>query len=216
MNGKKKIVAIIPIKQNSQRVKNKNFKKVNNIPLYELTLKKLKKCNFDEVYVDTDSDEIKKYCVKNKINIIHRLKSLSKNTANGNDLLNYHAKIIDADYYFQLFITAPLIKISSINNCISILKKSKKHDSILTVQSLYTWFWFKKKPVNYNPKILPRSQDAQPVIVETTALYGIKKSSLKKRRCRIGLNPFFYELSEKECIDLDNKKDFDYLNYITK
>ena len=109
-----------------------------------MTLKKLKKCNFDEVYVDTDSDEIKKYCVKNKINIIHRLKSLSKNTANGNDLLNYHAKIIDADFYFQLFITAPLIKISSINNCISILKKSKKHDSILTVQSLYTWFWFKK------------------------------------------------------------------------
>ncbi len=216
MSGKKKIVAIIPIKQNSQRVKNKNFKKVNNIPLYELTLKKLKKCNFDEVYVDTDSDEIKKYCVKNKINIIHRLKSLSKNTANGNDLLNYHAKIIDADFYFQLFITAPLIKISSINNCISILKKSKKHDSILTVQSLYTWFWFKKKPVNYNPKILPRSQDAQPIIVETTALYGIKKNSLKKRRCRIGLNPFFYELSEKECIDLDNKKDFDYLNYITK
>lgn len=216
MNGKKKIVAIIPIKQNSQRVKNKNFKKINNIPLYELTLKKLKKCNFDEVYVDTDSDEIKKYCVKNKINIIHRLKSLSKNTANGNDLLNYHAKIIDADFYFQLFITAPLIKISSINNCISILKKSKKHDSILTVQSLYTWFWFKKKPVNYNPKILPRSQDAQPIIVETTALYGIKKNSLKKRRCRIGLNPFFYELSEKECIDLDNKKDFDYLNYITK
>ena len=213
MNGKKKIVAIIPIKQNSQRVKNKNFKKINNIPLYELTLKKLKKCNFDEVYVDTDSDEIKKYCVKNKINIIHRLKSLSKNTANGNDLLNYHAKIIDADFYFQLFITAPLIKISSI---ISILKKSKKHDSILTVQSLYTWFWFKKKPVNYNPKILPRSQDAQPIIVETTALYGIKKNSLKKRRCRIGLNPFFYELSEKECIDLDNKKDFDYLNYITK
>ena len=79
MNGKKKIVAIIPIKQNSQRVKNKNFKKINNIPLYELTLKKLKKCNFDEVYVDTDSDEIKKYCVKNKINIIHRLKSSRKN-----------------------------------------------------------------------------------------------------------------------------------------
>ena len=117
-----------------------------------MTLKKLKKCNFDEVYVDTDSDEIKKYCVKNKINIIHRLKSLSKNTANGNDLLNYHAKIIDAELLFSTVYNCTIDKISSINNCISILKKSKKHDSILTVQSLYTWFWFKKKPVNYNPK----------------------------------------------------------------
>mgnify|MGYP001166669003 CR=1 FL=1 len=211
-----KTVVIIPIKKKSERVKGKNFKKVNGTPLYEITLKKLKKCKFDEVYVDTDSQEIKKYCLKNKIKIINRLKSLSKNTANGNDLLNYHSKIIKADIYFQLFVTAPLIKISTINNCIEVLKNSKKHDSILTVQSLYTWFWFKKKPINYNPKVLPRSQDAHPVIVETTALYGITKRSLKKRKCRIGFNPFFYEVTDKECVDLDNKKDFDYLNYITK
>ncbi len=211
-----KTVVIIPIKKKSERVKGKNFKKINGVPLYEITLKKLKKCKFDEVYVDTDSQEIKKYCLKNKINIINRLRSLSKNTANGNDLLNYHSKIIDADIYFQLFITAPLLKISTINECIKILQKSKKHDSILTVRSLYTWFWFKKYPINYDPKILPRSQDANPVIVETTALYGIKKKSLKKRKCRIGFKPFFYEISEKECVDLDNKKDFDYLNYIIK
>ena len=34
--------------------------------------------------------------------------------------------------------------------------------------------WF-KKPINYRPKILPRSQDARPVIIETTGLYGITK-----------------------------------------
>ena len=69
--------------------------------------------------------------------------------------------------------------------------------------------------MNYNPKILPRSQDAKPVVVETTALYGIKKQSLKKRRCRIGYKPYFYEVSDIECVDLDNKKDFEYLKYIT-
>ena len=61
--------------------------------------------------------------------------------------------------------------------------------SVLTVQSLYTWFGL-KRPINYNPKVLPRSQDAHPVIVETTALYGITKRSLKKRKCRIGFNLF--------------------------
>ena len=117
------------------------------------------------------------------LNIINRLRSLSKNTANGNDLLlNYHLKIIEADIYFQLFITAPLLKISTINKCIEILKKSKKHDSIMTVRSLYTWFWFNNRAINYDPRILPRSQDAKPVVVETTALYGIKRRSLKKRK----------------------------------
>ena len=32
-----------------------------------------------------------------------------------------------------------------------------------------------KKPINYKPKILPRSQDAKPIIQETTGLYGIKR-----------------------------------------
>ena len=211
-----KTVVIIPIKSKSMRVPGKNFKKINGKPLFKYTLEKVKKCNFDKIYVDTDSKLIKRYCNKKKINVINRLKSLSKNSANGNDLLNYHGKIIDADIYFQLFVTAPLIKISTINNCIKILKKSNKHDSILTVRLLYTWFWFGNKPINYNPKILPRSQDAKPITVETTALYGIKKKSLQKRKCRIGYKPFFYETSEEECIDLDNKKDFDYLNYLIK
>ena len=40
------------------------------------------------------------------------------------------------------------------------------------------FFWFKDKPVNYVPKKLPRSQDLNPLIFETTALYGIKKIPL--------------------------------------
>ena len=195
-----KTVVIIPIKKKSERVKGKNFKKVNGVPLYAITLKKLKKCNFDEVYVDTDSQEIKKYCLKNNINIINRLRSLSKNTANGNDLLNYHLKIIEADIYFQLFITAPLLKISTINKCIEILKKSKKHDSIMTVRSLYTWFWFNNRAINYDPRILPRSQDAKPVVVETTALYGIKKRSLKKENAELDLNLFFMKLPKENAL----------------
>ena len=110
--------------------------------------------------------------------------------------------------YFQLFITAPLLKIETINNCIKILKINNKYDSVLTSKKLYAWFWFKNKPVNYNPKVLPRSQDALPVVVETTGLYGIKRNSLIKRKCRIGKKPFFYEVSQEESIDLDTEEDF--------
>ena len=136
--------------------------------------------------------------------------------ANGNDLLNYHSKIIDADYYFQLFITAPLLKKNTINNCIKILRNNKKYDSILTSKSIYSWFWFKKKPVNYSPKILPRSQDAKPIVGETTGLYGIKKKALLKEKARIGKKPFFYEVTNDESIDLDTDKDFQLLEYILK
>ena len=208
-----KIVAIIPIKLKSERVKGKNFKIVNKKPLYRHLLDKLKKTNFDKIYVDSDSMEIKRYCEKKKFIFIKRKPKLSHNNANGNDLINYHSKIIDADIYFQLFVTAPLISIKTINNCIKILKVNKNYDSILTAQSIYSWFWFKKKPVNYKPKLLPRSQDANPVILETTALYGIRKRALKKFKCRIGKKPFFYETPRDESVDLDTEEDFKTLQF---
>ncbi len=208
-----KIVAIIPIKSKSVRVKNKNFKKIGKKPLYKFLLEKIKKCNFDEVYVDSDSKVIKKYCKINNLKFIDRLPKLAKKTANGNDLLNYHQTIIKADCYFQLYITSPLTKVSTINKCIKIMRINKQYDSIFTVNKIYSWFWFKKKPVNYTPSVLPRSQDAEPIVQETTALYGIRSNSLKKTKCRIGLKPYMYQVAEEEIIDLDNEKDFNYLNY---
>ena len=81
-----------------------------------------------------------------------------------------------------MFVTSPLMSINTINKCIKILKTKKKYDSIFTVGEIYSWFWFNNKPVNYNPKTLPRSQDATPIIQETTGLYGIKSATLKKKK----------------------------------
>ena len=211
-----KVVAIVPIKKISKRVKSKNFKKINGKPLYRFLLDKLKKCNFDEVYVDSDSIEIEKYCKKKEIYFIKRLKKLSLDNANGNDLLNYHSKIINADIYFQLFVTAPLISVNSINYCINFLKKNKNYDSIFTTNKIYSWFWYNNKPVNYKPNILPRSQDAKPIIKETTGLYGIKKKTLQKFKCRIGKKPYMHTISEKEGLDIDNLYDLKVLKEILK
>ena len=105
-----KIVAIIPIKSQSKRVKNKNFRIVGKKPLYKHLLDKLKKTDFNEIYIDSDSKEIEKYCNTMEYKFIKRLPKLAKDNANGNDLLNYHSKIIKADIYFQLFVTAPAFK----------------------------------------------------------------------------------------------------------
>lgn len=216
MKKKKKVVVIVPIKKNSKRVRRKNFRMVNSKPLYRYLLDKLRLCNFDEIYIDSDSKEIEKYCKKNNYKFIHRKSFLKKDSANGNDLLNYHSKIIDADIYFQLYVTAPLLKIKTINKCIQILKNEKKYDSILTANKIYTWFWFNNRPVNYNPKILPRSQDARPIVMETTGLYGIKKKSLITRKCRIGKKPYFFFINNDESVDLDSEQDFLKLNSYLK
>ena len=47
----KKIIALVPIKSKSVRVKNKNFKKINGKPLFKILLDKLTKTNFDDMSI---------------------------------------------------------------------------------------------------------------------------------------------------------------------
>ena len=78
-----KIVAIVPIKLKSKRLKNKNFKKINGRPLYKYLLDKLKFTNFDEIYVDSNSPEIEEYCKLNNYKFIKRLPKLALDNSNG-------------------------------------------------------------------------------------------------------------------------------------
>ena len=32
------------------------------------------------------------------------------------------------------------------------MKTYKQYDSIFTATKIYSWFWLKNKPINYNPK----------------------------------------------------------------
>ena len=206
-----KVAATIPIKSNSTRVQNKNFKLINNKPLYQYIIDHCIQAEcFDDIYVDTDSPEINSYCVENQIICIKRKPELTLDTANGNDVFHYDIDFIGHyDFYFQLYATAPFLKPETIRDCVDKLTHSSKHDSILTATEEFGWFCHKDQPVNYQPNILPRSQDATPVIKETTGLYGISKRAYDRYRCRVGATPYFYIIRDrKECIDLDTQEDF--------
>ena len=208
-----KSAAFIPIKSYSERVNNKNFNIIRGRKLYEhIILKAIKSKCFDEVFVDTDSDEIKTFC-EGKVNVIDRLPLLAKDDANGNDLLKYHyCKYPNYDLYFQLFATSPFLTIDTISKCVTILTTSKQHDSILTVSKEPGWYWLNDQPVNFRPCILPRSQDAKHLLKETTGLYGITRQSLHKYGCRTGGNPYMYIVDNSESIDLDTLADFERAN----
>ena len=206
-----KICATIPIKSNSTRVKNKNFQLLGDKPLYQYIIDHCIQAEcFDDIYVDTDSPEINRYCVENQIICIKRKPELTLDTANGNDVFHYDIDFVGHyDFYFQLYATAPFLKPDTIRQCVDKLTHTTKYDSILTATEEYGWFWHKEQPVNYQPNILPRSQDATPVIKETTGLYGISKRAYERYKCRVGATPYFYIIRDrKECIDLDTQEDF--------
>lgn len=211
-----KTACFIPIKEHSERVSGKNFRVLCGKKLYEWVLEHVIEANcFDDVYVDTNSDEIKEYAASRRIFVIDRLESLALDTANGNDLLMYHRKIKpDYDYYFQLFATAPFLQPESITLCANALTSSSEYDSCFTALKNNSFYWFNAQPVNYRPGILPRSQDMTPVVEETTGMYGITAESLDRYRCRIGKNPYAHFVSKFEAVDINTEDDLKIADFI--
>ena len=72
---KKKIIAIIPARKNSTRLKNKNFKKFNGRPLIQWTVETAVKSKYiDKVLVSSDSIKILNLCSKYKDIILSKRK----------------------------------------------------------------------------------------------------------------------------------------------
>ncbi len=58
---KKKIVCFIPVRSGSKRLKNKNIRKINGIPLIKYICKKIIKSKLiNEIYIGSDSHEMYK------------------------------------------------------------------------------------------------------------------------------------------------------------
>lgn len=208
----------IPIKSNSERVPGKNFRVLNGKKLYEYICEHVKEANvFDEVFIDTNSEEIAQYALQQGFHVIERKEELARNTANGNDLLVHHYTLYpEFDYYFQLFATAPYLTPTSIQNCVNALMQSETYDSCFTATENHGFYWLNGTPINYRPGILPRSQDMQAMVEETTGLYGIRKDSLERYRCRIGRKPLIYFVSKFEAVDINTEEDLKVAEYVGK
>ena len=209
-----KITAIVPMKLNSERVKNKNIKSFDNgKPLCTYILESLKKVkNIDDIYVYCSDEAIKEY-LPNGIKFLKRNKNLDESDVKINDVLTSFAKDVDSDYYLLTHATAPFLKPETIEKGVDIIKKGE-YDSVFTVQKIQNFLWKDNKPMNYKLDDIPRTQDIDPIYCETSGLYIFDKETILKHNRRIGEKPYMLEVSQIESTDIDEEEDFLIANAI--
>lgn len=202
-----KTVAFVPIKMNSQRLPHKNI-----LPLGEHALcwyifdALLHAKGIDEVYVYCSDEEITKYIPKNVI-YKKRSEKLDGNLVKGYEIYKNFIDEVDADVYILAHATSPLIKGKTIENALNHILKNE-NDSSFAAQRIQTFSWYKGNPINYSLEDVPRTQDIEPIWVETSAFYMFKKNIFIDYGRRIGMNPYIQEVSDEEAIDIDEEKDY--------
>lgn len=136
MYKNKKILAVIPARSGSKRIKNKNLKKINNKPLIYYTLKYAlnNKKYIDEFFLSTDSKKISKYGNKTYPNIspVLRPKNISKDGSGDigfiNHALNYYQR--EKNMIFDIVVIfRPTTPIRNKNLFLSCLKTLTKNNA---------------------------------------------------------------------------------------
>lgn len=207
-----RIVALVPMRHDSERVPGKNYRPMAGLPLYRhIVATLLATPEIDRVVIDTDSDVIKRDAASAfpTVTVLDRPEHLRDGNIPMNDVLLNDVRQLPAELYLQTHSTNPLLKASTISRAIQAFRASPEHDSMFTVTRIQARLWSAEgKPLNHDPAVLLRTQDLAPVYLENSCMYLFTREMLEDRGTRIGANPLLFEMDRDEASDIDEEQDF--------
>ena len=209
-----KTVAVVPMKLRNVRCPNKNTKSfTNGSPLCTYILNTLLKVNeIDEVYVYCSDTAIQEYLPQG-VKFLQRSQNLDLDTTKMNEVLDCFANEVPADVYVMTHATSPFVSADSIKKGVQAVKE-QGYDSAFAAKKIQDFLWKDNKPFNYQLDQIPRTQDLEPLLQETSGFYIYEKNVICDMGRRIGNRPYIVEVSEIESFDIDEQIDFEIADAI--
>ena len=208
------MIAILPMKANSERVPNKNFRLIAGKPLYVWILENLFSLDFlEKIIINTDANfEIFDQFKNNKKLILRsRLEHLRGDHVSMNLIIEDDLKHFQADDYLMTHTTNPNLSPKTLTKAYSLFKERDKNrfDTLFSVTRFQGRFYREDySAVNHDPSELIRTQDLPPLYLENSCLYMFSREDFFKHNARIGSRPIMFETPQLESIDIDTESDW--------
>ena len=217
-----KCLCIIPLRSNSKRLKNKNIKKINGIPLCIYSINEaLKSKIFYRIIIASDKKSyfslIKQYFKKNnkkleKLEFFLRSKKSSTSNARTEIVIQeILKKNRNNPIVFLIQASSPLLSSKDIIKSKKLISKHR-YDSIFSSFKNKQFIWQNKstlKPLNYNFKNRPMKQNfTNRVFVENGAIYAFKARGFMKHKNRLFNKIGTIVMPEDRSLDIDDLEDF--------
>ncbi|MEH6991080.1 acylneuraminate cytidylyltransferase family protein [Cytobacillus firmus] len=218
------IIAFVPCRKGSQRVKQKNIKRFADIEggLTRIKMQQLLECDrIDRIVISTDDEEVIKICEKvlsgtsKSYEIDRRPKELATSETSTDDLIKYVGDLIPEGNILWTHVTSPFINADIYADAITVYQQSKQEkraDSLLTVTKHQKFYWNSdSNPINYDRSIekWPRTQTMDPIYELNSGIFLCDASIYRNLKDRVGKKPVMYELKERHALDVDWEEDFE-------
>ena len=211
-----KVKAFVAVRSCSQRVKNKNIRKFVDSSLLEIKINQLKRIKeLDGIVVNSNDEGMLEIAKKMGCETVLRDEYYASNEIAMSEVYKNMAENIDSDIIVYSNVTNPLIEDTTISDAIKFYKKnSNKYDSVNTAHLIKEFLFKDNKPVNYDLKKQPRSQDLPDLYALNFAISIISKEDMIEGKNVVGNNPYIYPIDEVEATDIDNPIDFEFAEYM--
>ena len=214
MRDGKKIVALIPARLGSTRVKAKNLRLIAGKPMIYYAIKALQGCkSFDEIYVNSESDLVGEVAKRYGIPFYKRPAQLATSQALIDEYIDNFIANVECDVLAVVNPTSPFISAEEIDATIDHFLDSDC-DTMLACERVQTHSFLRGEAINFSTGGQhPRSQDLDPVLALNFAVtvWDAKKFATQFREKGYAVYTGkldFHEFSGLSAIDVDWEEDF--------
>jgi len=206
----RKVCALVPIKDHSERVSGKNFRDFCGKPLYHHILLALDRTYaIDQIAIDTDSPRVMLEAPKlsRKVLVIERPAELRGDLISTNRIFAHDLGLLDADLFLQTHATNPLLKSETIAKALRLFleHEADNYDSLFSVNAHHSRFYDGNgQAINHDPDNLIRTQDLPPLYEENSCIYVFTRDSFARHGRRIGAKPYMMPINRIEATDIDD------------
>ena len=218
------LVALLPMKAHSARVKGKNFRPFAGKPLFRWILDALLAIpEIEKVVINTDARNIladNGLVDTDRILIRDRKPEICGDFVSMNKVLADDLANVPSGLYLMTHTTNPLLSSLTITRALLAFEKARatgQADSLFTVNKFQTRFYRTDgSAVNHDPNNLIRTQDLEPWFEENSNLYLFSRDSFAATNARIGKRPVMFETPRSESADIDDQEGWDIAEMIAR
>ena len=173
-------ICMVPVRQGSLRLAKKNYLKIGEFTVLEITLMKAIESNvFDRIVVNTDDPELEEVSSKMGVDFYHRDENLASSEATSDQVVLDFFKSIDGDRVFWLNTVSPLQTINDIKNFVS-KAQEPNWESGVSINTKLVHTIFNNNSLNFDWKYgFARTQDLKPVMCFNYAMMGWHRKMIK-------------------------------------
>ncbi len=219
-----KLVAVIPVKHSSERVNSKNFREFfEDQSLLEIKIIQLLQSKvFDEIYISSDSSEAEKMAKEYKVKFLKRDVSLCNNITAWSEVIYEVIKSLpenDNVHVAWCHTTSPIFSnFKDATNKYLELCKEEDYNGLIAVSKCNEFILDESAtPINYSWGPWHKySQHLKKYFFVSGALFIASKHEMLKNRYVISSNPYLYQTTDAESVDIDTESDYEYAQYLYK